>query len=184
MNHLKSFQYSLLCMTVSRGLRFLGMIGQDPSVSKSNQLHVDTLHFFVINFVVNSLNPSKLIFSPVHDSLEGRFLGIIGQDPFVSKSNRLHVNTLHFFVINFEVNSLNSSKLIFSPVHDSLEGRFLGIIGQDPSVSKSNRLHVDTLPIFVIDVEVNSLNSKLIRNPPEVLYFHKLCLSQTQPVHV
>ena len=25
------------------------MIGRDPTVSKANQLHVDTFHFFIVN---------------------------------------------------------------------------------------------------------------------------------------
>jgi hypothetical protein len=56
-------------------------------------------------------------------------------------------------------------------------GRLLGIISWDPSVCKSNRLHVDILRFIYINIEVCSINSsKVIGNSPEVLNFNQLFL--------
>ncbi len=42
-------------------------------------------------------------------------------------------------------------------------GRFLGIIGQDPSVSKSNRLHIVIIRLFFIELRYILLDfSKMI----------------------
>ena len=51
--------------------------------------------------------------------------------------------------------------------------RFLSIIGWDPSVGKSNQLHVDILQFFLYTVGVYSINSsKMIGNFPTVLNFN------------
>ena len=58
-------------------------------------------------------------------------------------------------------------------------GKFLGtIIGWDPSVCKSKRLHVDIDPsVFLYWFEVYSINSsKVIGNSPEVLNLNRLFL--------
>ena len=56
-------------------------------------------------------------------------------------------------------------------------GRFLGIIGWDPSVCKSNRLHVDILRFFLYYIGVYSINSsKMIGNFPAVSNFNRLYL--------
>ena len=52
----------------------------------------------------------------------------------------------------------------------------LSITGQDPSISKSNRLHVDIFRFFQ-EFEVCSINSsKMIGKFPEVLNFKRLFL--------
>ena len=40
---------------------FLDIVGQDPSDSKSNQLHVDIIRFGVGSFEVYSIHSSKMI---------------------------------------------------------------------------------------------------------------------------
>ena len=53
-------------------------------------------------------------------------------------------------------------------------GRFLGIIDQDPSFSKSNELHVDIFRFSLYEVEVNSLSfSAILGNCPGVLNFNQ-----------
>ena len=52
--------------------------------------------------------------------------------------------------------------------------KFLDIVGQDPSDSKSNQLHVDIFRFFFHSFEVYSIDSpKLIYNSPEVLNFNR-----------
>ena len=59
--------------------------------------------------------------------------------------------------------------------------RFLGIIGRDPSVSKSNRLHVHICQFFPHEFEVYSLSSsKTLSDFPEVLKFKRLFLESNQ----
>jgi len=59
-----------------------------------------------------------------------------------------------------------------------MPGKFLGIVGQVPSVCKSSRLHVDILEFCFHSFEVySSINSsKLIGNSPEVSNFNWLFL--------
>ena len=54
-------------------------------------------------------------------------------------------------------------------------------VGQDPSDSKSSRLHVDIFRFFCFhSFEVNSINSsKIIGNPPKVSNFNRLCSEMT-----
>ena len=55
---------------------------------------------------------------------------------------------------------------------------FLGIIGQDPSVSKCDRLHIDIFRFSFTDLKVYSVDSsKLIGNFPEVLNLNGLILN-------
>ena len=62
--------------------------------------------------------------------------------------------------------------------------RILSIIGQNPSVSKSNRIHVVAFWFFLYKFEVHFIgSSEPIDNFPEVLK-HRLVISQTQPVHL
>ena len=60
----------------------------------------------------------------------------------------------------------------------SVRGKFLDIVSQDPSDSKSNRLHVDIFwfcfPSFEVLYFIDS--SKMIGNPPEVANFNWLFL--------
>ena len=66
-----------------------------------------------------------------------------------------------------------------SRIHENQcpHGKFLGIVGQDPSVSESNRLHVDIFRFFFHSVEVYSIDSsKMIGNSPEVFNFNRLFL--------
>ena len=58
-----------------------------------------------------------------------------------------------------------------------MPGKFLGIVGQDPSDSKSTRLHVDifwfcfhSFKVYFVD------SSKMIGNSPEVSNFNRLFL--------
>ena len=56
-------------------------------------------------------------------------------------------------------------------------GKFLGIVGQGPSDSKSNWLHVDIFQFCFHSFEVYSIDSfKKIGKFPEVLNFNRLCL--------
>ena len=52
-------------------------------------------------------------------------------------------------------------------------GKFLGIVGQDPSDSKSNRLHIDIFhfALFIGSVFIDS--SKMIGNSPIVSNFNR-----------
>ena len=60
---------------------------------------------------------------------------------------------------------------------DPCRGRLLGIIGRDPSLSKSNQLHVHVFGILFMDLRYNSLDSsKTIDDFPEVLNFNQLFL--------
>ena len=53
--------------------------------------------------------------------------------------------------------------------------KFLGIVGQDPSDSKSNWLHVGIFWLFFHSFEVYSIDSsKMIGNSPKVLNFNQL----------
>ena len=57
-----------------------------------------------------------------------------------------------------------------------MPGEFLGIVGQDPSDSKSNRLHVDIFGFCLYSFEVySSINSfKMFGNSPQVANFNRL----------
>ena len=58
-----------------------------------------------------------------------------------------------------------------------MPGKFLGIVGQDPSDSKSNWLHVHHLPVLLYSLEVYSIHSsKMICDSPEVSNFDWLFL--------
>ena len=59
--------------------------------------------------------------------------------------------------------------------------KFLGIIGEDPSDSKSNRIHVDIFQFLLDSFEVYSIDSsKMIGNFPKVLNFNWLFLKLGQ----
>ena len=61
---------------------------------------------------------------------------------------------------------------------------FLGIVSQDPSDSKSNRLHVQHLPVSLSSSKTYSTkSSKTINKFPKVLNFNQLFL-ETQPIHL
>ena len=60
------------------------------------------------------------------ESVPGKFLGIVRQDPSDSESNRLHVDIFQFCSLSFEVYSIDSSKMI----------------GKFPEVSNFNRLNL------------------------------------------
>ena len=62
---------------------FLDIVGQDPSDSKSNQLHVDIIRFGVDSFEVYSIHSSKMI----------------GKSPEVSNFSRLFLK-LNRFICN------------------------------------------------------------------------------------
>ena len=64
-------------------------------------------------------------------------------------------------------------------------GRFWSVVGQDPSVSKSNRLHVGILSVFLYSFEVYSTcSSKTIGDfLPEVLHFNWLFLKLMSSSH-
>ena len=56
-------------------------------------------------------------------------------------------------------------------------GRFLDMANWDPSVCKSNRLHVDILQVSFITLGISSKNSyKMIGNFPAVVNFNRLFL--------
>ena len=56
-------------------------------------------------------------------------------------------------------------------------GRFLGIVGQNPSVSKSNWLHVVIFLFFLYKIKVYSIDSSImISKFYEVLNLDWLCL--------
>ena len=56
-------------------------------------------------------------------------------------------------------------------------GKFLGIVGKDPSDSKCNQLHVDIFRVCFHSFEVYSIDSPNITgNSPEVLNFNRLFL--------
>ena len=72
-----------------------------------------------------------------------------------------------------------NSKLQF--LSSSMSGEILGIIGQDPSVSKSNQLHVDIFRFFFYLSQVYSIDSsRMMGNFPEVLNFNQLFLKLNQ----
>ena len=61
-----------------------------------------------------------------------------------------------------------------------MPGKFLRIIvgGQDPSDSKSNRLHVDVVRFCFYSMEVYSIDSsKMVGNSPEVSNFNRFIIS-------
>ena len=59
----------------------------------------------------------------------------------------------------------------------SVPGKFFGIVGEDPSDSKSNPLHVDIFRFCFHSFEVLSMDSsKLFGNSPEVSNFNRLFL--------
>ena len=80
----------------------------------------------------------------ISEQVPGKFRSIVGQDPSDSKSNRLHVDIFRFFFHSFVVHSTDYSKVIgkFPQVFNQGSERLLGVTGGDPSVCKSNRLHV------------------------------------------
>ena len=51
-----------------------------------------------------------------------------------------------------------------------------GIIGQDPSVPKSNWLHVDIFQFFFIKLAIFYKSSKMTSENPDVLNFNRLFL--------
>ena len=60
-------------------------------------------------------------------------------------------------------------KEVFYPYHfvptqtaNTVAGKFLGIVGQDPSDSKSSRLHVDIFRVFFHSFGVYSIDSSRI----------------------
>ena len=62
-----------------------------------------------------------------------------------------------------------------------MPGKFLGIVGQDPNDSKSNRLHVGIFLVLLYSFEVYSIDSsKMIGISPEVLNFNRLFLDLTR----
>ena len=63
--------------------------------------------------------------------------------------------------------------------------KFLGIVGQDPSDSKSSQLHVDIFWFCFHSFEVySSINSsKMIGNSREVSNFHRLLLKLNRFMH-
>ena len=73
--------------------------------------------------VVNDLI-TAIDFLSVCDQCPGRFLGIIGQNPSVSKSNQLHVVVFWFSFIYIEVYSIDSSKMIGTFCFEVLFGTF------------------------------------------------------------
>ena len=87
--------------------KFLGIVGHDPSDSKSNQLYVVIFWFFFIESRVYSLNSSQMM-----GNRPGKFLGIVGQDPSDSKSNQLLAIIFWFFFIESRVSSLDSSQMM------------------------------------------------------------------------
>ena len=70
----------------------------------------------------------------------------------------LHLINLCFYstsdIPNFGASTSSTNAQLFVQVECSNQcpGRFLDIIGRDPSVSKSNRLHVDMLHVSLINV--------------------------------
>ena len=59
-------------------------------------------------------------------------------------------------------------------VSSLVPGKFLGIVGQDPSDPKSNQLHADIFPILLYSFEVFSIDSsETIGNSPEVSNFNR-----------
>ena len=64
-----------------------------------------------------------------------------------------------------------------SPSLGEVRGKFLGMVGQDPSDSESNRLHVDIFWFCFHTSEVYSIDSsKMICKFPAVLNFNRLFL--------
>ena len=63
-----------------------------------------------------------------------------------------------------------------------MPGKLLGIVGQDPSDSKSNQLHVDILRFCFIHLRyIPSIDSsKMIDNSPKVLNCNRLFLKLNQ----
>jgi hypothetical protein len=59
----------------------------------------------------------------------------------------------------------------------SVPGKFLGIVGQDPSDSKSSWLHVDILRFCFYSFEAYSIDSsQMIGNSPKTSNFNRLFL--------
>ena len=93
------------CCAGSPG-RFLGIIGQDPSVSKPNPLHTDIFRFFFIRLGHN------ILFTPLKESV-----AVIGE---IFEHNRLrslcsqihpsHVDILRFSFIKLEY-------ILYIPLH-------------------------------------------------------------------
>ena len=88
----------------------------------------------------------------------------------------------HFILISLRAHQLQNWTSISHATakfgylsRQSLENFFWGIISRDPSVSKSNQLHVDIFRVFLYYCEVYSLNSsKMIYKFLEVLKSHRL----------
>ena len=51
----------VFCSHFQYARRFLGMIGRDPNVSKSNRLHVDIFQFSLYWFEIYFIEPSKMM---------------------------------------------------------------------------------------------------------------------------
>jgi hypothetical protein len=96
-------------------------------------------------------------------------------------------------VLRSGIHSFRDMVMLWEPVHPlvprslprSLPGKFLGIVGQETSDSKSNRLHVDVFWFCFHSFGVYSCidSSKMINNSAESLEL-QLIISQTQPVHL
>jgi len=116
------------------GGKFLGRVGQDPSASKSNQLHVDIFRFgFHSLEVYSSIDSSEIIGNPPEVSTPtGYFLNSIGSSV---TNRRLSLSSAPVSLIR----SLFQCGLIF-----------FGIIGQNPSVCKSSWLHSVIFWVFFI----------------------------------
>ena len=58
-----------------------------------------------------------------------------------------------------------------------MPGKFLGIVNQDPSDSKSNRLHIDIFRCYFYSFKIYYIDSsKMIGNSPEVSNFNRVFL--------
>jgi hypothetical protein len=75
---------------------------------------------------------------------------------FTTKPACMHVHTpLVVFGVTYYLDLRNEQLDWFlSPGQCPLPGKFLGIVGQDPSDSKSNRLHVDILQFCFIHLSM------------------------------
>ena len=85
----------------------------------------------------------------------------------------------HFSHLTVLISSTSKSNLhTYSPV----PGKFLGIVGQEPSDSKSSWLHVDIFRFCFHSFEVYFFidSSKMIGNFPEVSNFNRLFLKLNQ----
>ena len=88
------------------------------------------------------------------------------------KERKQKPNLAHIVMTTYHFHILKTQNL--EP--ETVLGKFLVRVGQDPSDSKSSWLHVDIFQFCFMHLGYTMDSSKMINNPPEVSSFNQLCL--------